>query len=113
MRVHLSTDLRKKHNTRTTQVRVGDKVQIMRGQFTKREGKVEKVDLKREKVYITGIEKIKKNGTKFLVSLSPSNLMIMELILKDKKRKLKLSPAAVEKPVEKAEGKNTKEKTSK
>jgi len=91
VRVNLYKDLRLKHGKRNTQICVGDKVKIMRGQFTRKEGKVERVDLKREKVYVTGIEKIKKNGTKFLISLSPSNLMIVELNLKDKKRKLKLT----------------------
>jgi len=56
-------------------------------------------------VFVTGIEKIKKNGSKFLVSLAPSNLMITELNLKDKKRKAKLSSGSVEKPVEKKESK--------
>ncbi|MBT3836010.1 50S ribosomal protein L24 [Candidatus Woesearchaeota archaeon] len=91
VRVNLYKDLREKHGKRNAQVCVGDKVKIMRGQFTKKEGKVERVDLKREKVYVTSIEKIKKNGTKFLVALSPSNLMIVELNLKDKKRKAKLT----------------------
>jgi len=110
-RVNLYKDLRQKHGKRNAQVRVGDKVKIMRGQFAKKEGKVERVDLKREKVYVTGIEKIKKNGSKFLVSLSPSNLMIVELNLKDKKRKAKLSSTKVEKTAAKpAESKSEENK---
>ena len=62
----------------------------MRGQFKKKEGKIERVDIKRERVYITGIERIKKEGTKLLVAFSPSNLMITELDLNDKKRKEKV-----------------------
>ena len=62
----------------------------MRGKFTKQEGKIEKVDLKNGKVYITGIEVIKKEGTKLPVPLMPSNLMIIDLDLGDKKRKAKL-----------------------
>ena len=91
VRVNLYKDLRQKRGKRNAQICVGYKVKIMRGQFAKKEGKVERVDLKREKVYVTSIEKIKKNGTKFLVALSPSNLMIVELNLKDKKRKAKLT----------------------
>lgn len=88
--VHLSADLRKKYVTRNVQVRKGDKVKVMRGQFAKKEGKVERVDLKREKVYVTGIEVIKKEGTKLPVALNPTNLMIIDLELSDKKRKAKL-----------------------
>ena len=106
----LSVDLRKKHGKRNTQLHVGDKVKVMRGSFAKKEGKVEKVELKREKVFVTGIEKIKKNGSKFLVSLAPSNLMITELNLKDKKRKIKLS-VTVEKPAAKTESKPEEKST--
>lgn len=77
----------------------------MRGQLRKKEGKVERINLKREHVFITGIEKIKKEGTKLLVAFQPSNLMITELNLEDKKRKQKLE--AKVKPKE--EKKETKE----
>ncbi|MFA6461610.1 MAG: 50S ribosomal protein L24 [Candidatus Woesearchaeota archaeon] len=88
--VHLSAELRKKYGTRCVQIRVGDKAKIMRGQFAKRDGKVERVFLKRERVIITGIENIKKDGTKLPVQLHPSNLLIIDLNLEDKKRKQKL-----------------------
>ncbi len=80
-RVHLAPALRTKYGTRNSQVRTGDKVKVMRGQFRKKEGKVSRVDLKRERVYINGLEIIKKDGSK---------LMILELELGDKKRKQKL-----------------------
>ena len=88
--VHLSADLRKKYDTRNVQVRKGDKIKILRGKFSKKEGKVERVNLKRERVFVTGIEFIKKDGSKVYAPLSPSNLMIIELNLDDKKRKKKL-----------------------
>jgi len=90
MHVHLSPELRKKYLTRNTQLRTGDKIKILKGEFKKKEGKVERISLKKERVFITGIERIKKEGTKILVSFHPSNLMIMELSLDDKKRKQKL-----------------------
>lgn len=105
MHVHLSPELRKKYSTRNTQLKKGDKVKVMRGQLRKKEGKVERINLKREHVFITGIEKIKKEGTKLLVAFQPSNLMITELNLEDKKRKQKLE--AKVKPKE--EKKETKE----
>jgi len=90
MHVHLSPELRKKYSFRNIQLKSGDKVKILRGSFRKKENKVESIDLKRERVFITGLEKTKKDGTKLLVPFSPSNLIITELDLNDKKRKQKL-----------------------
>ena len=86
MSAHLSKELRQKHNKRSLIVRKGDKVKVMRGQFKKKIGKIERADIKKSKVYITGIELVKKDGTKTLYPINPSNLMIIELNLEDKKR---------------------------
>ena len=69
------------------QVRKGDKVKVLRGKFRKQEGKVERVELKRERVFVTGMDYTKKNGTKVPVPLRPSNLMIVALDMSDKRRK--------------------------
>lgn len=104
MHTHLSPELKKKYLTRNVQLKTGDKVKILRGLSRKKEGKVEKINLKKERVFITGIEKIKKEGTKLLVPFHPSNLMITELNLDDKKRKQKLESKMKEtKPAEKKE----------
>lgn len=86
MRAHLSKELRKKYSRRSLGLKKGDKVKILRGQFKKKTGKIDKVDLKENYVYITGIEITKKDGTKAFYPLQPSNLMITELNLDDKKR---------------------------
>ena len=86
--VHLSRDLRKKYGTRAVQVRKGDKVKVMRGKFKKQEGKVERVNLKRERIFVTGLEYTKKNGSKVPVAFNPSNLMITVVDTNDKRRKL-------------------------
>lgn len=83
---HLSPELRKKYNTRGLRVRTGDKVKVMRGQFKSKTGKIERVNTKKCKVYITGIELIKKDGGKALYPVHASNLLITELNLSDKKR---------------------------
>lgn len=88
--VHLNKDLIKKYGKRNVSVRVGDKVKVLRGQFKKKEGKVERVNKKTYKIYITGIELIKKDGSKILQGIDPSSLMITELNLDDKIRKTKL-----------------------
>jgi large subunit ribosomal protein L24 len=90
LHVHLSKELRDKYTTRNVQIKKGDKVLVLRGKFSKKEGKVDRVSLKYEKVYITGIEMIKKDGTKLLNPFNPSNLMVVTLNLDDKKRKQKL-----------------------
>ncbi|MBS3123395.1 50S ribosomal protein L24 [Candidatus Woesearchaeota archaeon] len=90
LHAHLSPELRKKYVTRSLQIRKGDKVKIMRGQFAKKEGKVERIELKRLRVYVTGMNIIKKDGNKLLFPLSPEKLMITELDLTDKLRKEKL-----------------------
>jgi len=90
MHVHLSPELREKYSLRNFQLRKGDKIKVLSGQFKKKEGKVERIDLKKEKAYVTGIERIKKEGTKYLVALHPSKLMILELNLEDKRRKEKI-----------------------
>ena len=89
MSSHLSKELIKKHGKRSISLRKGDKVKIMRGNFKGKTVAVEMVSSKREKVYLTGIEVIKKDGTKKLAPLDPSNLLITQLNTEDKRRKIK------------------------
>lgn len=102
MHVHLSPELRKKHHLRNIQVRKGDKVKVMRGGFKGKEGKVDRINLKREQVFVVGMERIKKDGTKFLVPLTPSNLLILEMSI-DKNRKQKLAAEAKKESIGKEE----------
>ena len=87
---HLSKDLRKKYNKRSIGLRKGDKIRIMLGQFRKHEGKVERIDMKKTRVFVNGVEITKKDGTKKMIALNPSNLMITELNLDDKFRQKSL-----------------------
>ncbi|MBI4738224.1 50S ribosomal protein L24 [Candidatus Woesearchaeota archaeon] len=88
---HLSKDLRTKHARRSFPVIKGDKVKVMRGQYAGKEGKVERVDLKESKVFLTGIERLKKDGSKSLYPITASNVLIMDLNLSDQRRKGALS----------------------
>ena len=88
--VHLASPLRAKYGTRNIQVRKGDKIKVLRGQYKKKEGKVERVDLKRGRVYVNSLEVIKKDGSKVRPWITPSNLLLVDLDLVDKKRKQKL-----------------------
>ena len=84
---HLSKDLKKKYNKRSVRIKKGDKVKIMRGQYKNKAGKIERINVKREKVYIQGVEGVKKDGTKIFVPVHPSNLLVLELEMDDRIRK--------------------------
>lgn len=86
LNVHLSKELRTKYGTRALRVKVGDKVRIMRGQYKTQEGKVEEVNIKKLKVYITKIEHVKRDGSKARYPIQPSNLLLVELNTDDKER---------------------------
>lgn len=83
---HLSKDLIKKYKRRSLPVRKGDIVKIVRGQFKKKVGKIEKVLTKKTRVHIENIQNIKKDGSKTFIPIHPSNLIITDLNLEDKKR---------------------------
>ncbi|MCD4759871.1 50S ribosomal protein L24 [archaeon] len=85
--VNLSKELREKHAKRNVPVVKGDKVKVLRGQYKGKTGEVERVDLRNIKIIVQGVENIKKDGTKVPYPLDPSNLMITELKIDDKKRK--------------------------
>ena len=84
--VHLSKDLRKKHNKRSMNLRKGDSVKVARGQFKNKSGKVDEVRVKKTSVYVSGVELVKRDGTKSRYPIHPSNLIITELNMDDKMR---------------------------
>ena len=83
---HLAKELRQKYNCRSMVIKNGDKVTIARGQYKGQKGKVEEVDIKKQIIFISGIESQKKDGTKVRCPINPSNVIINELNLEDKKR---------------------------
>lgn len=88
--VHLEASLRKKYGLRSIRVKKGDTIKVVRGQNKGKSGKVERVSPQYTKVYVAGVENMKKDGSKSMIALEPSNLMITELDLSDKKRAEKL-----------------------
>jgi len=86
MKSHLSKELRTKYKKRSAILRKGDNVKIIRGQFKGKTGKVDLKSIKKGFVYVNGIEVIKKDGSKVNYPLNPSNMIITELNLDDKKR---------------------------
>jgi len=87
---HLSKDIKKKYGIRSLRLRTGDKVKVLRGSYRNEEQKVERIDVKNQKIYLEKIEFTKKDGSKATRPFHPSNLMITELNLDDKKRLQKL-----------------------
>lgn len=87
MSAHLSKELRKKTGRRSAPLRKGDSVTVMTGEFRKKTGKIMEINNYKLKVYVEGIQRQKKDGTKVNVQFDPSNLLITELT-EDKKRNL-------------------------
>jgi large subunit ribosomal protein L24 len=83
---HLSKELKQKYNTRSFPVRKGDEVEIMRGKFKKRKGKISRVDYNKYKIYVEGMTAKRTTGTDYQVPIHPSKVRITNLSLEDKKR---------------------------
>jgi large subunit ribosomal protein L24 len=83
---HLSKALRETQKKRALPLRKKDTVKVMRGPFKKRTGKVLDINTKNNKVYIEGIQKTKKDGSKISITFDASNLQIIELNTEDKRR---------------------------
>jgi large subunit ribosomal protein L24 len=83
---HLSKALREKYKKRSMPVRKGDEVLIMRGKFKGKIGKISRIDLKKQRVYIDGVSRKRTVGTEVLVPIPSSNVQITNLNLDDKRR---------------------------
>lgn len=103
---HLSTELRAKHQTRCLRIRTGDEIKVMRGQYAGKTGKVERIDSIRTRVFVAGIDQAKRDGTKKLYPLQPSNLLLIKLI--DDKKRLPVKEVK-EEAATKKQGKTVKE----
>ncbi|MCX6710632.1 MAG: 50S ribosomal protein L24 [Candidatus Woesearchaeota archaeon] len=85
---HLSAELRKRYGKRNIAIRKGDKVKVMRGSLRGKTGTIESIDLRKMSVHVSGTDFTKRDGTKARVSMDASNLVVTELNLNDKKRKV-------------------------
>ena len=89
--VHLTKELRAKYSRRAVPIRSGDKVKVLVGSHRGHAGKIDRISIKAGKVYVTGIEVMRKDGSKVMPPINPSNLMITELNLGDKRREAMLA----------------------
>lgn len=86
MSAHLSKDLKKKYGVRSMPVRKGDEIEVMRGKFKKRTGRVTRIDTKKYRLYVDGVMIKRTDGTERQAPLHSSKLKITTLVLDDKKR---------------------------
>lgn len=86
MSAALSKDLRNKHSVRSVPVRKDDEVQVVRGTFKGREGKVVQVYRKKWVIHVERITREKTNGQSVNVGIDPSKVVITKLKM-DKDRK--------------------------
>ena len=87
LNVHLSKELRTKHKRRALRARSGDTVKVIRGTYAGKAGKIDRVNAKKSLLFITGIDLTKKDGTKLLRGIHPSQLVLTDVVLDDKYRK--------------------------
>ncbi|RLG80413.1 MAG: 50S ribosomal protein L24 [Thermoprotei archaeon] len=83
----LSKDLQEKYGVKRLPVRSGDVVRIMRGDWSGHEGKVVRVDTKRVRIFVEGVQMKKVDGTPVYYPIHPSKVMIIKLDLSDKWRR--------------------------
>jgi len=90
MAAPLSPELRERYGRRSFPVRKGDKVRIMRGDYTGREGKVIGIDREKYRIHVEGLTRKRADGTEVPIPVHPSKVMIIDLDLGDERRKAAL-----------------------
>jgi large subunit ribosomal protein L24 len=85
---HLSEVLRGRFGKRSLPLRKGDVVKVMRGSDKGFKARIERIDLKNSKVYIEGLNVKKVDGSEVLKPVEPSNLLITEPKMEDKRRQV-------------------------
>jgi large subunit ribosomal protein L24 len=100
MSAPLATDLRITHRRHSYPVRKGDTVKIVRGDFAGIEGKITDVDMKRQRLFVEGVQREKVAGTSTTVSVHTSKVVITKLNLDDKWRAESVNLSAVKSKAE-------------
>ena len=86
----LSPSLKTQYGTRSMPIIRDDTVQITKGDRRLSEGKVLRVDSKRQKIYIEGVTRTRMDGSTVQLPIRPENVMITRLNLDDRIRREKL-----------------------
>merc|ERR1711935_799725 len=88
MSASLSKDLQKKYNVRSLPIRKDDEVQVVRGTYKNRDGKVTTVYRKKYVIHVERISREKNNGATVMLGLHPSKVIITKLHLDPDRKKL-------------------------
>ena len=83
---HLSKELRKQYKRRSMSVRKGDEVKIIRGEHSGKTGEIINIDLKKYKIFVSGVTIKRTIGTEKQVAVEPSNVVITSMKLDDNMR---------------------------
>lgn len=75
----LSSDLKDDYGFRSLPVREGDKVRLLRGDFTGVEGRITEVDAKNQRITVEGVETAKTDESEVPTPVHPSNVEITEI----------------------------------
>uniref|UniRef100_A0A2P2IDE6 60S ribosomal protein L26-1 n=1 Tax=Hirondellea gigas TaxID=1518452 RepID=A0A2P2IDE6_9CRUS len=84
----LSKDLQKKYNVRSVPIRKGDEIQVIRGTYKNRDGKVTTVYRKKFLIHVERVTREKNNGATVNVGLHTSKVMITKLHLDPDRKRL-------------------------
>ena len=93
----LSTELKTSHGRNSYPVRKGDTVKILRGDFAGIEGKITRIETKRQRLFVEGVSRETVAGPSTNVSVHSSKVMITKLNLDDKWRADSIKTVAVTK----------------
>jgi large subunit ribosomal protein L24 len=112
LHAHLSEELLVKYGKRSTSLRVGDTVKVVRGKFAKdgHTGDVLGVDRTRFTITIEGVTVTKADGKSKPKPIHPSDVVITKLDLTDKKRREKLGASDADAQGQKPKAKKAKAK---
>ncbi|GAB7016990.1 50S ribosomal protein L24 [Methanogenium cariaci] len=86
----LSSELRNQYSRRSVRIVTGDTVRVIRGDFAGDEGVVDGVNLDYSRIIVHGVVSTRADGTEVPRPVDPSNVCIVKLNLKDKRREEKL-----------------------
>lgn len=88
MSAPLSAALRKEYKVRSLPIRKEDEVQIVRGSYKGREGKIGQVYRLKFSVQVDKVTKEKSSGSSVPINIHPSNVVITKLKLDDDRKAL-------------------------
>jgi len=88
MSASLSKELQKKYNVRSLPIRKDDEVQVVRGTYKNRDGKVTQVYRKKYVIHVERIQKEKSNGSTVMLGVHPSKCSSTKLHLDPDRTKL-------------------------